>query len=120
MSHPVTRWQIVTPDPARHAAFYAEAFGWSVDAQNPLGYRQVAPQAGGIGGGFWPAPAGVAAFVQLYVEVEDVQAHVDRASALGARVLVPPQVLPEGDELAILHDPHGVAFGIYRAPRERS
>lgn len=115
MPHPVTRWQIVTPDPARHAAFYARIFGWSVDDRNALGYRQVAAEPGGIGGGFWPAPAHAAAFVQLYVGVEDVQGHVERASALGARVLVPPQVLPEGDELAILHDPLGLAFAVHRA-----
>jgi predicted enzyme related to lactoylglutathione lyase len=39
---------------------------------------------------------------------------VTKATALGAKVLIPPQNLPGGDELAILHDPEGIPLGIFR------
>lgn len=115
MGRPVVRWQLLSPDPEAHARFYAELFDWSVDADNALGYRELRTEAGeGIDGGVWPAPPEATPFVQLFVDVEDVAACVRRAEALGARVLVPPQALPGGDEMAILHDPRGVSFGVVR------
>lgn len=113
MSKPVTRWQVITPDPAGHAAFYEALFGWTTDADNPLAYRQVATGAeGGPDGGFWPAPPGTPPFVQFYVQVDDVAAHFERATAAGAEVLAPPQALPDGEHLAILKDPQGMPFGL--------
>ena len=67
---------------------------------------------GGIPGGIWPAPPEAASFVQLFIEVDDVKRYVRDAAALVHKVIIPPQKLPEGDELAILHDPEGIPFGI--------
>jgi predicted enzyme related to lactoylglutathione lyase len=52
--------------------------------------------------------------VQLFVGVEDVQAAVNNAEGLGAKLLIPPTMLPEGNELAVMHDPQGMSFGIWR------
>ena len=60
----------------------------------------------------WPAPGDASSFVQLFVEVEDLAAAVGKAVSLGGRVIIPPQVLPDGDALAILHDPEGIPFGL--------
>ena len=45
------------------------------------------------------------AFVQLFIAVDDVAASVEKAVGLGAKVLIPPTTLPEGDQMAVLHDP---------------
>jgi predicted enzyme related to lactoylglutathione lyase len=50
--------------------------------------------------------------VQLFVEVDDCAAFVQSAVDKGARVLVPPQVLPGGETMAVLRDPAGMSFGI--------
>ena len=59
--------------------------------------------------------------VQLFIRVDDVKAHVKKAESLGARVVIPPQTLPEGDEMAVVVDPDGIPFAIFRgkgsAPR---
>ena len=68
----------------------------------------------GIPGGLWPSPPEGDSRVQLFVEVDDVAATVARAAELGFFVVVPPQVLPEGDELAIIADEEGISFGIQR------
>lgn len=115
MTSPVIQWQVVTPAPEKHAAFYAELFGWSIDADNPLAYRRATSGSErGIDGGFWPAPPETRPFVQLYVEVEDVGVSFARAQELGCAVIAPPQALPDGDELAILHDPVGMPFGLVK------
>jgi predicted enzyme related to lactoylglutathione lyase len=113
MGQPVTHWQIVTKNPDRLAEFYCKLFSWDMTADNALGYRMIdTASERGIPGGIWPAPPDAPSFVQLIIEVDDVKRHVRDATALGAKVIVPPQKLPEGDELAILHDPEGIAFGI--------
>lgn len=115
MGNPVIQWQIVTQAPDRLATFYESLFDWETARDNLLGYRTVDTRAEtGIGGGIWPAPPQAQPFVQLFVQVDDCKAYAARAVELGARIIVPPQTLPDGDEMAILHDPEGIAFGIVR------
>jgi predicted enzyme related to lactoylglutathione lyase len=113
MGHPVVSWQIVTKNPERVGEFYTKLFGWEIQTNNALGYRMVdTGSERGIPGGIWPAPPEANGFVQLFIEVDDVKHHVQEASALGATIIIPPQKLPDGDELAVLHDPAGIPFGI--------
>lgn len=113
MSNPVVKWQIVAPDAGAVSAFYARLFDWSVAAGNALGYRELrSGDVRGIDGGVWPSPAPGPAMVQLFVEVEDVAAHLARAVELGARVLVPRTALPDGDVMALFVDPAGISCGL--------
>jgi predicted enzyme related to lactoylglutathione lyase len=116
MANPVMQFQILSKTPDETARFYSELFGWSVDADNPLGYRRIATgSTQGIQGGIWPAPPQSPNFVQLFIAVDDVKAFVRKAKSLGATPIIPPTLLPEGDELAVLHDPHGMPFGVWRS-----
>jgi predicted enzyme related to lactoylglutathione lyase len=113
MGNPVTQWQVITHDPGKHSDFYATVFGWKVNADNPLGYRMVDPDsAKGIPGGFWPAPPESPAFIQLFIEVTDIQETVRLIIANGGTVLIPPQTIPQGEQMAILRDPMGISFGL--------
>jgi len=114
MGSPVVQFQMLSRNPERTAEFYSALFGWSIDADNPLGYRQIRTGAGrGIDGGIWPAPPQAPAFVQLFIEVPDVAAAVAQAAALGANVIMPAQTMPQGEMLAILQDVEGLSFGVY-------
>lgn len=113
MGSPVIHWQIITKDPEAHASFYEKLFGWTIDGDNPLGYRQANTGSDrGIDGGFWPAPPEAPNFVQLHIEVGSVDDAWAQAEALGAKPLIPPQALPEGGRMAVMHDPQGVAFAL--------
>ncbi len=112
MRGPVVQWQLITKDPERSARFYQQMFDWAIDADNALGYRIAKTGDGGMDGGFWPAPPTTPSFVQLFVEVDDVAQAVERATGFGGGIIVPPQMLPNGDQLAILRDPEGVSFGV--------
>jgi predicted enzyme related to lactoylglutathione lyase len=115
MSNPVMQFQILSKTPDETARFYSGLFGWSIDADNPLGYRQIdTGSKEGIQGGIWPAPPQAPNFVQLFVAVEDVGASVRKAEELGAKLLIPPMQLPGGDEMAVLHDPQGISFAVWR------
>jgi len=110
MGHPVTQWQILSRDPEKHSAFYADVFGWGINGNNPMGYRQA--DTGGMPGGFWPAPPEAHSFVQLFVEVADMNATIKKVTEKGGSVMIPPQTLPAGEQMAILRDPLGITFGV--------
>jgi predicted enzyme related to lactoylglutathione lyase len=112
MPNPVVHWQMLTSDPERSASFYGDLFEWSVSDDNALGYKTVSTGGNGIDGGFWPLPPEGYQMVQLFIQVPNISEYVTRAETLGARVIIPPQKLPDGDEMAILLDPVGFAFGI--------
>jgi uncharacterized protein len=118
MANNVVKWQILSTNPEEAAKFYASLFGWRVDSKNKLGYRELKTPAG-IDGGIWPAPPEAHDFVQLFIEVDDLDAAIAKALELGGSVLVPKSALPDGDELAILKDPRGLSFGVMARGRNR-
>jgi len=118
MSNPVSQFQILSTAPDATARFYGDLFGWSVDADNPMGYRRISTGSSqGIQGGIWPAPPQAPNFVQLFITVEDVGVSVKKAEQLGAKLLIPPTVLPDGECMAVLHDPQGMSFAVWSEKR---
>lgn len=116
MGDPVMQWQIVSKEPNKHADFYATVFGWKMSADNPMGYRIATTGSDrGISGGFWPAPPEAQAFVQLFIEVNDIDKTIEKVTSNGGTVLIPPQNLPEGQKMAILRDPMGIPLGVMTA-----
>jgi len=116
MGSPVTHWQVLTTRPEVVQEFYAALFGWQVRDDNTLGYKLVdTGTREGISGGLWPiSPAEGRSMVQLFVRVADVRAHVKQAEALGGKIIIPTQTLPSGDEMAVITDPDGVPFAIFK------
>lgn len=121
MPNPVVRWQIISPEPDKAAGFYQKLFEWKLSAANALGYRELSAGTGpGIDGGVWPAPQAKSGFVQLFIEVASVEDCIAKATRLGAKLLVPKSVLPDGDTMAVLQDPLGVSFAVCSLARKRS
>ena len=53
--------------------------------------------------------------VTLYIEVDNVPEYVEKATALGASIIMPYQKLPDGDEMAVIIDPEGIPVGLFRS-----
>jgi uncharacterized protein len=121
VGQPVIQWQILAKKPDAVAAFFSNLFGWTVNADNPLGYRAIdTGSKTGINGGIWPAPPEAPDFVQLFIEVDDMPGYVRKAQAAGAVVIIPPQKLPQGEEMAVLHAPGSVPFAMFKPAPETS
>ena len=115
MSNPVMQFQIISKTPDETARFYAALFGWTVNSDNPMGYREInTGSVEGIQDGIWPAPPQAPTFVQLFIAVDDVKACVKEAEGLGGKVIIPPTSLPDGSEMAVIHDPQGMSFGVMK------
>jgi predicted enzyme related to lactoylglutathione lyase len=115
MANPVVHWEIGARDAAKQQAFYAELFGWQVNTQNPMNYGVVVTGGpGGINGGIFQPPAG-APFVMIYVQVDDLQASLDRAVGLGGKVAMGPTPIPGVGSIACFQDPEGNMVGLFRS-----
>ena len=119
MGQPVLYWQILSKQPAKLAEFYGSIFGWNIEPADAIGSRAVSTGSPeGIPGGIWQIPPEGHSMVQLFIRVEDVGAYVRKVEAGGGKVVFPPQVIPNGDEVSILMDPEGIPFGIFRASKK--
>lgn len=122
MRNPVTWFEIMGKDSAALQRFYRDVFGWKLTppVAGMGNYSMLAehgPDAKGAGGGIGEGDARVS----VYVEVDDPQAYVDRASRAGASVLMPVTTITPTTTIAMLMDPAGNTFGIMKAnPPQRA
>jgi predicted enzyme related to lactoylglutathione lyase len=115
MSQPIGYAELHSQDPRRARTFYTELFGWKADEkETPAGtYVEIAPDDG-IPAGLvkTPFPGGASYWVP-YVTVPGLDATIERATALGARVEAPRTLVPAVGHFAILRDPAGAVFGVF-------
>jgi predicted enzyme related to lactoylglutathione lyase len=112
MGNPVVRFEIGAADDQALARFYGALFGWGLQAVAD-GYTLVDTGGGaGINGGIGRSQSGEP-WATFYVEVEDPQACLERAGALGGRTAWPVTELP-GLTFAMLEDPDGLLVGLQR------
>ena len=112
MANPVVRFEVGAADDQSLVRFYGELFGWDLQALAD-GYTLVDTRGGaGINGGIGRSQTGEP-WSTFYVEVDDPQATLDRAEALGGRTVMPVTELP-GMAFAMFDDPDGLLVGLLR------
>jgi uncharacterized protein len=115
MGRPVVYFEIGCRDRAKTDAFYAELFDWELKPEDMA--TRVAQGEGGIGGhivSFGHEPHHHTIF---YVGVDDLQATLDRAEALGGKTMIPPTEIPGNrGSFAWFLDPDGNTIGLNRNP----
>ena len=111
MGNPVVHWEISGPNAGALQPFYAELFGWKIDADNPYQYGQVDTQAdAGINGGIGSGEGQNR--VTVYVAVPDLQAALDRVETLGGKTVMGPTEIPGAVTMAMFTDPEGNLMGL--------
>jgi hypothetical protein len=111
MGDPVVHFEILGPDGAGLQKYYADLFGWDIDADNPQNYGMVKGIDPGIGGGVGPSQDGKP-FVTVYVQSDDLQASLDKAESLGGKLVMEPMDIPDGPSIAMFADPQGNVVGL--------
>ena len=116
MAAPVTHFEVNAKDAARVREFFSNLFGWKIDIDPSMNYGMVDTGVKmGINGGIGQA-MGPSSSVTFYVQVEDVQAHLDKAVSLGGKVVVP---LTDAGMVTFAHiaDPEGNVVGLVKGPQ---
>jgi hypothetical protein len=93
--------------------FYAQVFGWKLSPpMAEFGNYSLLDNGGkGIGGGIGEGDPRVT----VYIEVDDPQAYMDKATRAGAIMLMPVTTIMEGTTIAMFADPAGNVTGLLKA-----
>lgn len=111
---PVTHFEIGCRDSAKTRDFYAKLFDWQIVAEGQAAMIHTGGK--GIDGHITALGHDPQNYVTVYVEVEDAKAYLDKAKALGGKILVPPIKIPTG-RFAWLSDPDGNIVGLLEPKR---
>ncbi|MEX0785346.1 MAG: VOC family protein [Dehalococcoidia bacterium] len=114
MGKPVVHFEVIGKDGKKLQDFYSGLFGWKIDANNPMNYGIVDAKEAGIGGGVATGQDGQS-HVTFYVEVDDLQAYLDKAESMGGKTIAPPMDVPGGPTIAMFADPEGHTIGMLKA-----
>jgi predicted enzyme related to lactoylglutathione lyase len=115
MAHPVMWFEVLGSDGAKLRQFYGDLFGWTFEVTPPGDYGVASTgDPGGIMGGVGQVYPGTKSWVTFYTETPDVAASLDKATALGGRVIMSRTVLP-GVILGLFEDPEGHTLGLVEA-----
>jgi len=120
MGQPVVHFEVIGKDGRKLQKYYADLFGWKVDANNPMHYGMVdgrdnpAPENRGIGGGIAGGPDGYEGHVTFYVAVEDIEEALQKAESLGGTRIMGPEKVMDMIELGHFKDPEGHLIGVVK------
>jgi len=113
MSTSVVWFEVMGKNPETMQQFYGGLLGWQLNFDNPMKYAMLNTEEGKIGGGVGVSEEG--GWSTFYLAVDDIQAHVAKAEALGGSVRLPARQMPDGDWIAVVTDPEGNAVGLFQA-----
>ncbi len=111
MAHPVVHFEIGCRDIAKTGKFFGELFGWNI-GPGPAPAIDTGG-AGDLSGHITALGHEPQHYTIFYVEVDDVQAALDKAASLGGKMLVPPIKIPTGT-FAWFADPEGNTIGLLK------
>ncbi len=109
--------ELFTSDAGAAYQFYAELFGWKTIHEMDTGhgmYRLFGVGEKALGGMMTVPPGGIATQWVYYVESNDLDAALVRATAHGAKIMSGPMPVPDGGRIAQLTDPQGAWFAIHQ------
>jgi predicted enzyme related to lactoylglutathione lyase len=116
----VDTWQ---EDPDTAATFYAGVFGWDVEKGTPPGtdtrYYMCRLRGSDVAAIGSPPPAGMAPAWITYVWVDDADAVAASAVKAGGSLLAEPFGSLDGGRIAIVADPSGAVFGVWKPGAQR-
>ncbi|HTW06764.1 MAG TPA: VOC family protein [Acidimicrobiales bacterium] len=107
--------ELATSDVGKSKEFYGAVFGWGWGGSDDYAEAQV---SGRTIAGVTPRrpnmPAEVPDMWLVYFGAADVDADTEKASSLGATVVVPPMDIPGTGRFSVLTDPAGAAFALFK------
>src|SRR5437016_1493803 len=121
----VSHFEIYADDPGKLGQFYTSLFDWTLEPMPQMNYtvirtvqtdpKGMPTQTGGINGGILNVPGYKPGAWVNYVNVDSIDASVEKAQKLGAKVTKPKSPVPGMGWFAMLTDPQGNAFAMFQS-----
>src|SRR5258706_1818459 len=113
--------ELTTSDLRAAESFYTQLFGWTPKRSDPASGMEYTEMSNNRqqGVGMMPKPpampAQIPSFWMPYFMVTDVDAAAAKAKQLGGKTMVPPQDVPNVGRFAVIGDPQGAVFAIFKS-----
>lgn len=111
-------FELVTKDPEKTARFYREVFGWEIQKwEGPVEYWLVTSggmDTPGINGGLMVADPVMNGTINT-IEVEDIDAAIEKVKAHGGEVVLEKAAIPGVGYQAYIKDDSGIIVGLHKA-----
>jgi len=111
-------YELITPDPDGAKKFYTPITGWGTqpfDKDYTMWTTSGSPFAGLYRLSPEMRQQGIPPHWMPYVEANNVDETVRLATSLGGKAFVGPQDIPNVGRFALVQDPQGARFGVYKA-----
>jgi len=107
MRNHISHVEVSGTNPDQLREFYGQVFDWQIQHMPEMQYNMV-DGSPSIGIGSSPENP----YVTFYVDVDDLQATLDKAEAAGGKTIMPPMEIPGTVKMAMFADPEGHFIGI--------
>ncbi len=114
MGAPLCHFEFMTDKPEECKAFYARVFDWKFDDSSMPGYTLVKTGSEPGGGLMERPPEAPGVSLNLYFQVDDIEATLATVSETGGKVVVPKTPIPNVGAYAFFLDPEGIGVGIFQ------
>jgi len=112
MGDRVVHFEIGCRDIAETAAFYQRVFDWTIEEQGSSGRRIDTGGERDISGHITALGHEPHAYLNFYIEVEDIAAKIEAVVAAGGEALIGPLPTPDGQIFAWVKDVAGNTIGL--------
>jgi predicted enzyme related to lactoylglutathione lyase len=117
MGFPVVHFEIGCKDKDKTAKFYKALFDWKVEEMGPAAMINTGSETG-IQGHINSLGHEPHNYITVYALVPKLEDSIAKAEKLGAKVVVPPQEVPDMGRFSWIADPEGNVFGLWQAFEE--
>lgn len=109
----VVHWELMGPDGEALRDFYAGLFDWAPQATPGFDdYFLVDAEQTGVGGAVGKGPEQMPNYMTIYIEVDDIDDHLDKIGAAGGSTVMPRTEIPGTVTFAMFSDPGGNVVGL--------
>ncbi len=110
--------ELMTTDTGKAGAFYTGLFPWRAEEMvmpnmKYIVFKRGDSQAGGMMA-ITPEMGPMPPNWLVYFQVDDCDGCVAKAKGLGGKIAVPPTDIQNYGRFAVLHDPHGATFAVFK------
>ena len=114
MGKPVVHFEIGCKDSPKTQQFYKQLFDWKIEQFGPAAMIDTNAGGQGIMGHITALGHEPHKYVTFYVQVEDVQAYLDKVAKLGGKMVIPPTEVPGMGHFAWFTDLDGNVIGLWK------
>jgi predicted enzyme related to lactoylglutathione lyase len=108
-------YDLLTSDLKGAEAFYPKVAGWGIQPWEAMPYTMWTANGQPMGGVMSSDGTGVPPHWLAYIAVPDVDKTLEQIASLGGRTIVPGKDIPTVGRFAIVADPQGAAFAVFKS-----